>query len=65
MTVRVVEGAFKLLGSGASLPGYPVPTLQGVKLLQERFGLKKWQPALDVAKQMGITSRHPCRNFLV
>ncbi|MBI1827663.1 MAG: 3-oxoacyl-ACP synthase, partial [Planctomycetes bacterium] len=64
MTVRWAKGVFRLLGTGAALPGHAVPTLQFVKLIQKQFGLTKWQLALDLAKQMGITTRYFCRDFV-
>lgn len=65
MNVRVVKRTFRLLGSGVALPGPPVSTAQLLSILHERFGVGLHRlVAREVAKRMGIETRHISRDLV-
>lgn len=62
MSFRVVKKRFRLLGTGAALPG---PPLTGEELLAavNRLGVRKAKRGLAIARRMGVETRHACRDF--
>jgi 3-oxoacyl-[acyl-carrier-protein] synthase-3 len=51
------------LGTGAALPGAPVPTEELLRRIEVNFGVQARRQGGLVAKRMGIEFRHICRDF--
>lgn len=65
MKFRLVRGPLRLLGSGVALPGPPVSTGELLATLHDRFGVGLHRfIAREVAKRMGIETRHVARDLI-
>jgi 3-oxoacyl-[acyl-carrier-protein] synthase-3 len=52
-----------VLGTGAALPGEPIPTEELLTAVDRRFGLSLRRPGVAIAKKLGIRTRHLCRDI--
>ncbi len=55
--------ALRVLGSGAALPGPPVPTEALLELVERRFGVEVRARGEAYAGKLGVKSRHVARDF--
>ena len=59
------HGQVAVLGTGAALPGPAVSTDAAIDRLSLRFGFARQREAKAIARRLGITHRHFCRDFNV
>ncbi len=57
------HGQVALLGSGKALPGPALSTDAAIERLATRFGFTRQREAHAIARRLGITHRHFCRDF--
>jgi 3-oxoacyl-[acyl-carrier-protein] synthase-3 len=58
------QGKVAVLGTGYALPGLPLTTDMLLDRIAARFDLPRRREARAVARRMGITTRHVCRDFI-
>lgn len=63
MRERITTRSLRVLGSGAALPGKPISTSDLLAKISERFGIHYPRFVNKIVKQLGIETRHICRNF--
>jgi 3-oxoacyl-[acyl-carrier-protein] synthase III len=64
MPTRIIRHRFRVLGTGAMLPGEPVATEALLSHIEQSFGLSIQRTGNYLAKRLGIRYRHICRDFV-
>ncbi len=61
--VRVIQGPWRVLGTGSALPGEPVTTERLVGMIRERFDVDVARLSERIAQRLGVKERHFCRDW--
>lgn len=64
MSTRIIPNRFKVLGTGALLPGEPVATEALLSHIEHTFHLPIQRTGGYLARRLGIRYRHICRDFI-
>lgn len=64
MRSRARSGRWRVLGTGAALPGAPVETACLLAHIEARFGVDSKRLGARLASRIGVRTRYFCRDFL-